>query len=91
MQYSKVAIVLWEQDYDELKGKYEPEFGSLDERFDEVGTFTTPDETYVCLYADWGPWYDWGDITPEVSFIMDYVRSVRHSFIKIPEDASPEM
>ena len=84
---STVALVLTKSDYEELEKKYTsgsiPEASSLMDVFDYKGEFSTPDETYVGLYADWIKWYtDYG----EIAAVEDFIRDVRHSFVRVGED-----
>ncbi len=85
---SKVALVLWKPDYEELGEKIRNNCDmQLCDIFDQEGEFTTPDETYVALVSDWTCWYQNDECYPEVDFIMNFIKDKRHSYIRIGERA----
>ena len=85
MELSKVALVLWEPDYEELEARLRNNCDAQTcDVFDEYGVFETPDEKYVCLYADYTKWNTWDDYTAE-SFVMSFIKDIRHSYIRVGE------
>ena len=86
---SKVAIVLQKEDYDELNEKFIKKFGErkcendLPSFFDKIGEFTTPDNTYVCMFSYYTKWYESYD---DVALIMDYLGDHRHTYLRIGEN-----
>lgn len=85
--YGKVAIVLWKPDYDEFAEKYREEIKRpLKSTFDEIKEFSTPDETYVLLYAESTKWYEYDEEFKDVRLVMDFIKNIRHSFVRIGED-----
>ena len=81
---SKVTIVLRKMDADEIaKNLLSTCNKKLTDVFSRIGTLKSPDETYVCLQTDWTKWYKY---FPEVDLIINYIKDVRHSYIRCGED-----
>ena len=85
MKYeSEVAIILWDRDYKTLNEKLkERGLKTCDNLFKQIGTVTTPDESYICMYS---PRIVWESRIEEIGVIKCFLRKYRHSFIRIGED-----
>ena len=72
---SMVALVLLKSHFKKLFKLFE-----VDDVFESIGTFKTPDETYKCLYA-----YatDWNDENKNIKIIKNFIKDIRHSLIVI--------
>lgn len=84
---SKVTIVLRKTDCDEMAEKLLNTCNrKLTDVFKRAGVFETSDETYICLQTDWVKWYEDDEYFPDVNLIMNYIKDVRHSYIRYGEN-----
>lgn len=85
---SKVNLVLWKPDYEELAEKLKNNCDKqLCDVFDREGEWETPDETYVLLQTDWTKWYENDEeYFPEVKFIMDFIKTHRHAYVRFGDE-----
>ncbi len=85
--YSKVAVILWKPDYNELEEKYKEKIKQpLYNTFDEIKEFSTPDETYVLLFTDDIKWYENDENYKDIRLVMDFIKNIRHSYVRIGAD-----
>ena len=82
--YSEVSITLWKPDFDEMyKGASAEIRESINDKFN-ITKWETPDEEYINLHSkDTIKWYD---SYTDVSYIMNFIKDIRHSFIELGED-----